>query len=250
MKKKKIVIIAFGVLIIGLFFFFKSSTQKAITNTPLESSFKKAQSKISNHSKLDNLQSESSTVTQTEASGGEVKNTILITADNFEKLSNDCFQGATCAISGDPWSHYVTLKNERENQVADLYIAFLRKQLNNPKFKNQYKDLVLKMIRDFYPREQMDFQIAAYYNYLGDLESSLKVYLDLEKKAKSDPKIFSAPKLNIANTYFDLKRYDKALVYYQSAVTELKSIQTNDSLEVIAFINERIDFCKDQIQNQ
>ena len=112
-------------------------------------------------------------------------------------------------------------------------------------YRKRYKDILKKMIEDFYPPEELQFQQAAYYNYLGDLQKSLELYLDLEKKSLSDRSLRSAPKLNIANTLYDLQRYRDSLPYYQQALAEYVSREQEVSIpsqnDMIRFIEGRIE---------
>ena len=94
------------------------------------------------------------------------------------------------------------------------------------------------MIDDFYPANEKLFQEAAYYNYLGDLEKSLSLYLALEKMSERDGSMTRAPALNIANTYFDLGRLPNALPYYEKALRETTNPET------LRFIDERISEIK------
>lgn len=183
-----------------------------------------------------------------DSSSDESKKIIFLNSENFESRSGECFQGALCEVEGDPWKQYLALKKEGRKNVTDLYIAFLRKKMSDPKFKDQNKDILKEMIKDFYPVEEIDFQMAAYYNYLGDLESSLQIYLALERKSQTDPKMFKSPKLNIANTYYDLGRFKDALAYYQASLSDQKSTETADSIASINFINERIDIIQEKLR--
>lgn len=132
----------------------------------------------------------------------------------------------------------------RENREAqDRLISVLRAKLRTPEGRAAYKDLVRKMIDDFYPPNEKMFQEAAYFNYLGDLDKSLGLYLALEKMSERDPTMTRAPALNIANTYYDLGRLEAALPYYEKATRE-----TTNS-ESLRFIDERIHAIRARIQN-
>jgi tetratricopeptide (TPR) repeat protein len=148
---------------------------------------------------------------------------ILLTAASFENLVADCFQGEACKLEEDPWKLYRLFKKEGKRRANDNLIAFLRSQLKDPLLKAQYKDVLKRMIEDFYPPRERQFQEAAYYAYLGELQKSLELYLDLEKKAAVNRRLRGAPKLNIANVYYDMARYKEALAYYQAALEDLKS---------------------------
>jgi tetratricopeptide (TPR) repeat protein len=168
---------------------------------------------------------------------------IMLNELNFEQFIKECFEGKPCSIEGDPWNIYRKFKASGQSQITDSYLSFLRKQLKDPKYREQYKEPLLKMIEDFYPPEKIDFQKAAYYNYMGELETSLNYYLDLDNKAKLDPKIFNAPKMNIANTYYDLGRFKEALSYYEAALNDPKNSNSLD------FIYNRIDEVKKKLNN-
>lgn len=163
---------------------------------------------------------------------------------NFEDLVHRCFQGESCVLSEDPWVLYLYLKESRKEKAIDLLISYLRSQLKYPEFASRYKGPLKKMIDEFYPREELQFQQAAYYNYLGDLKKSLELYLDLQKKAATDPSLRNAPNLNIANTYYDLGQFKQALPYYELARNEYISREQEVIIpsqnEMILFIEERI----------
>ncbi len=152
--------------------------------------------------------------------------------------------GETCELSEDPMRLYEEFRASENRSANDDLLSFLREQLKNPQFRDQYKDVLLRMIQDFYSPEERQFQEAAYYNYLGNLQKSLDLYLDLEKKSKSDSSLRGAPSLNIANTYYDLGKFREALPYYQSARTEILSGQNRGIVpaenEMVRFIDERI----------
>ena len=170
------------------------------------------------------------------------KSTIILNELNFEDSIKDCFEGKLCKLEEDPWKLYQKFKNSDRPEFNDSLIALLRKQLTDPIYKDQYRDILLKMIEDYYPPEKIDWQRAAYYNYLGDLQKSLQIYLDLDKKAASNPKLFNAPKMNIANTYYDLGRLREALVYYEASLNDPKNENSKD------FIYNRIDEIKGKIK--
>jgi tetratricopeptide (TPR) repeat protein len=250
-KKYFMVAICLIAVIVGGFFFFKehsslSNVENRIDNASLNYqdniSPKKIKTKAGNPTF-------SNQPNKSHLSKNVDEKILFLNSDNFESMSEECFQGTPCEVEGDPWAQYQALKKEAKKGVTDLYIAFLRKKMSDPKFKDQYKDMVKKMIKDFYPDDQMDFQMAAYYNYLGDLEASLKMYLALEKKSQMNPKIFSAPKLNIANTYYDLGRLKQALAYYQASLNDQKSTQTDDSVALINFINDRIELIREKLRH-
>jgi len=170
---------------------------------------------------------------------------IMITSSNFASAVNDCFQGATCEVEGDPWKIYLDFKAEGDSNQIDLFISFLRQKLLSESLRESYKDIVLKMIKDFYSEKQLDFQMASYYYYIGDLNASLENYLKLEEKAKLNPKEYSVPTLNVANLYFDLKQYKKALSYYEASLKAFKSTDDSDSYN---FINDRIEFIREKLR--
>lgn len=201
---------------------------------------------IENKLPLKNEISKTSSLSQ-ESSPAEEKAfpKIMITSSNFASAVNDCFQGTTCEVEGDPWKIYLDLKTEEDPYQIELFISFLRQKLLSENFRESYKDIVLKMIKDFYSEKQLDFQMASYYYYLGDLNASLESYLKLEEKAKSNPKEHSVPMLNIANLYFDLKQYKKSLSYYEAS---LKALKSTDDLEAHHFINDRIEAIKEKLR--
>lgn len=246
-KKIKIAFVVVAcVFSTGMFIFLKKPSENIQKNTQQESVISKSSITINSKNTPPLVHSEIKP--KPHVSKTEQNNIILLNSENFEARSAECFQGAMCEVEGNPWDQYLAIKQEGKRSVTDLYIAFLRKKLKDPSLKDQYKDFLKQMITDFYPADQVDFQMAAYYNYLGELESSLNSYIELERKAKKDPRLFTAPKLNIANTYYDLKRFKEALVYYKMSLNDLKSTETNDSIESINFINERIDIIQEKLR--
>jgi tetratricopeptide (TPR) repeat protein len=173
---------------------------------------------------------------------------IVLTEENFENEVMACFRGELCQLGEDPirlYRHYKAAGNRKAN---DSLISFLRSKLRDPSWAAQYKDALKTMIEDFYPPEEQPFQNAAYYSYLGDLEKSLAFYLDLEKKSVSNPKLRPAPKLNIANVLFEMRRFSEALPYYQGALADYQSgkqqVAQPDPREMIEFIESRINEIK------
>ncbi len=169
----------------------------------------------------------------------------LLTAGNFKSFVHRCFQGEDCELDEDPRKFYRELMANDQRQDADLLISYLRSRLKDPEDRARYKEPLLEMIHDFYPREEIQFQAAAYYNYLNELEKSLDLYLDLEKKSTTDPSLRSAPKLNIANTFYDLGRSKEALPYYEAA---LRGYLNGQDRVVVPSQNEMIRFIEDRIE--
>ncbi len=176
---------------------------------------------------------------------------IKLNESNFENYVGRCFQGDPCEFQENPMDLYWNFKKANDRKANDLLISYMRKNLQNQVFAKQYKEILKKMIDDFYPPDEKQFQEAAYYNYLGDLRKSLDLYLDLEKKNVKDPSLRPAPKLNIANTYYDLGRFSDALPYYQAALGNYLSQQEQAAIpnqnDLIRFIEDRIEACKAQI---
>ncbi len=233
-----------GLILLVVVFFMKKKTSKVeeakeINETPQSLSLKNqfsSESEISTEFPIPE-----------ETSHREEKSStkITITSSNFASAVNDCFQGAICEIEGDPWKIYVDLKAEEDPYQIELFISFLRQKLLSKNFRESYKDVILKMIKDFYSEKQLDFQMASYYYYLGDLNASLENYLKLEEKAKLNPKEYSVPTLNIANLYFDLKQYKKALSYYEDSLKVFKPTDDSDSYN---FINDRIEVIREKLR--
>lgn len=237
-KKKKIKIALVGVILfITSIFLYLETTSTTIHKEPTDFAILNLKT-ISSAGQIEMKSGPSMAAPQLPTT--EKSNVIFLNSENFESRSGECFQDAVCEVEGDPWRQYLALKKEGRKNVTDLYIAFLRKKLSDSKFKEQYKEILKQMINDFYSAESIDFQMAAYYNYLGDLESSLKTYLDLEKKAKKFNKI-PIPNLNIANTYYDLSRFKEALPYYKASLSDLKAMESKDSLDAEKYISDRID---------
>jgi tetratricopeptide (TPR) repeat protein len=170
-----------------------------------------------------------------------------LTENNLEEVIGRCFQGEPCELKEDPWQLYLKFKSAGRATATDSLISYLRKELQNPKYRDQYKDVLLKMIDDFYPSNNLktstnnlDFQHAAYYYYLGDFNTSLDIYLKMEKTAESDPNAFHP--FNIANDLYELHRWKEALVYYRKALDELISQNHGgpDQQAVIHFLQDRI----------
>ena len=145
---------------------------------------------------------------------------IVLNGGNFEGFILKCFSGVPCKLGEDPLKMYSEFKAAGNRSANDHLISFMRSQLKNPDFRDRYKIVLKKIIDDFYPPEEKQFQEAAYYNYLGDLQKSLDTYLDLEKRTQSNPTLRPAPKLNIANTLYDMGRFKESLPYYEAALQE------------------------------
>lgn len=180
---------------------------------------------------------------------GVNSSTHELTEDNLEEMVGRCYQGEPCELKEDPWQLYLKFKNSGRTHATDTLISYMRKELKNPKYRDQYKDVLLKMIDDFYPSNGLniptnsrDFQHAAYYYYLGDVQTSLDIYLKMEKAAANDPHAFDPFKLNIANDYYELHRWKEALAYYRKALDESLSekLLGPDQQAAIHFIQDRI----------
>jgi tetratricopeptide (TPR) repeat protein len=170
---------------------------------------------------------------------------ITLTAGNFEDFVSRCFQGESCELEEeDPWKLYQDFKRSGNRRANDSLISYLRKMLTDLKLRDRYKGPLKRMIEDFYPPKEKLFQQAAYYNYLGDLKKSLNLYLELEKRSAGDSSLRPAPKLNIANTLYDLGRFEDALGYYKAALNEYAAGQQPTSFpssnEMIRHIRDRI----------
>ena len=163
-----------------------------------------------------------------------------LNSGNFESFVLKCFQGEKCKFADDPLRMYREFKSARNEAAMDNLIAFMRAQLKNPEFRERYQDILLDIIHDFYPPEEIQFQEASYYDYLGDKQKSLDIYLNLEKKAKLDSTLRAAPNLNIANVLYDLKRFKEALPYYQAALQDYLSGQVQADPSPVGFIEDRI----------
>ncbi|MFL5815578.1 MAG: hypothetical protein ACJ763_18555 [Bdellovibrionia bacterium] len=171
-----------------------------------------------------------------------VSSSYELNENNLEELVGRCFQGEPCELKEDPWQLYLKLKSSGRTRATDALLSYLRKELRNPKYRDQFKDDLLKMIEDFYPAQTQDFQHAAYYYYLGDFNNSLDMYLKMEKAAAEDANAFDPPKLNIANDFYELHRWKEALVYYRKALDEALSekLRGPDQQTSIHFIQDRI----------
>ena len=167
-------------------------------------------------------------------------------SSNFEHRVSNCFQGEPCELTEDPLALYRFYKKNGNRRASDLLISYLRKNLKDPEFAGHYKDALKTMIDDFYPREEHQFQEAAYYNYLGELDKSLSLYLDLESKASADPSLKRPPKLNIANTYYDLGKLREALPYYQAALGRILASGYSQD-DTVRFVERRIEEIKTKL---
>ncbi len=176
---------------------------------------------------------------------------LLLNKNNFEDFIHRCFQGEACELDEDPEKIYQYFKQSGKRDANDLFISFLRSKLKDSEFAKRYKNVLKKMIDDFYPHEELQFQQAAYYNYLGDLKKSLDLYLDLQKKAARDSSLRNAPNLNIANTYYDLGQYREALPYYQLSLDEYinrkQEVAVPSQNEMIGYIEGRIRDIKSKL---
>jgi hypothetical protein len=189
------------------------------------------------------LSSGTDQVTVLDAPTPEAK-AIVLNAGNFESFVLKCFQGEPCVLEGDPMKMYQDFKAAGNKRAMDSLISFLRSKLRKPEGKAQYKDIVKNMIDDFYPPQEKQFQEAAYYNYLGDLNKSLELYLDLKEKSKKDTSLREAPNLNIANTYYDMKKYAEAQPYYEEALQDYTSGRIKSIPDSTPFIEARISEIK------
>lgn len=242
MKNKKTAIILFVILVIVIvlaviFFPKKTGTEAGEPGSTVDSS----QPPVIPENKITRIQLPSGTdqVIYHDEAKPEMP-VITLTAGNFESFVFKCFQGEKCVLGEDPMKMYQDFKAAGNTRAIDSLISFLRSKLRTPEGRDQYKDIVKNMIADFYPPEEKQFQEAAYYNYLGDLNKSLDLYLDLKEKAKTNPKLHDASNLNIASTYYDLKRYSEAQPYYEAALVDYTSGKIKSTPDPTPFIEERI----------
>ncbi len=246
MKNKKVAIILFIILVIAIVLaviFFPKKT--GIGTGESVSAVDSAQPPVIPENQITRVQLSTATdqVIYHDTAKPEAE-TIELTFGNFESFVLKCFQGAKCILKDDPMKMYQDFKAAGNTRAMDSLISFLRSKLRKPETRDQYKDIVKKMIEDFYPPEEKQFQEAAYYNYLGDLTKSLDLYLDLKEKSKTNPKLREAPNLNIANTYYDLKKYAEAQPYYEAALVDFTSGKIKGDPDPTPFIEERISEIK------
>lgn len=246
MNKKLLLIAALMILLLGAFCFLKNTSTK---NTDQASESKNqtlsALGKNIPSPPVASPQINGSVPYSADTSApSKVPRRIELTSGNFESYVRNCFEGEACRFADDPKKMYEDFKQAGNQQANDNLIAFLRSKLKDVEFRDRYKNILKIIIDDFYSDAERPFQEAAYYNYLGDLEKSLALYKDIEKRQGSDPSLRPAPKLNIANTLYDLGRFKEALPYYEAALKEYISgaEQTSSGQsDMIRFIEGRIE---------
>lgn len=229
------------VTVVSITFFMKKESGSVSNTQDIELNFKK-QNHTSEPSSVEILTPKENVLPL------EKKEVIFLNSENFESLSSECLQESICEIEGeDPWAMYLKIKEDGQKNAIHLFISFLLKKIIDPKFRDLYKDALRKIIEDFYPEDVVDFQLATYYNAIGDLESSLSSYKKLEKKAIGNSAV--KPNLSIANTYYDLGKYKEALSYYRASLKDINPQETSDdSMDAVRFINERIDLIKEKLR--
>lgn len=244
MKNKKALIALFVVLIIAIIVAVVFFPKKTGTESPKTVS-DNVQPPVIPENQIRRVQLASGTdkVTVLDAPTPEAK-PLVLNAGNFESFVLKCFQGEPCVLEGDAMKMYQDFKAAGNTRAINSLISFLRSKLRKPEGRTQYKDIVKNMIDDFYPPQEKQFQEAAYYNYLGDLNKSLELYLDLKEKSKKDSSLREAPNLNIANTYYDMKKYAEAQPYYEEALQDFTSGRIKGDPDPTPFIEERISEIK------
>lgn len=187
----------------------------------------------------------------TTVSANKADGSTRLTRSNFEGFVSRCFNGEACELDEDPRELYESFKASGNREANDRLISFLRSRLFDADFKHRHMDVVLDMIHDFYGSNERQFQEAAFYSYAGDLEKSLDLYLDLEKKSALNPNLRDAPKLNIANVFYDLDRLHEALSYYEAAREQYMSGQQQVGIpsqnEMLRYIEERISVVRTKL---
>ncbi len=90
--------------------------------------------------------------------------------------------------------------------------------------------------------DDREFEEAAYYFNINDFEKSLELYLDMDRKAALNPNLSAAPKLNIANVYYEMSRLPEARLYYEAALydSQLKELNPRERKDFISYINRHI----------
>lgn len=256
MSFRKTMLFFLAVVCVSISYFYKRSKTELVTPAYTETHSEDDKSKLnapSTEQSASQVNQGENTPTSSFAEKLRLSNgeKIKLNESNFENYVVQCFQNEPCEFGENPMDLYWNFKKADNRKANDLLISFMRRNLKNQEFANHYKDILRKMIKDFYPPTEMQFQEAAYYNYLGDLETSLSLYQDLEKKGASDTSLRQAPKLNIANTLYDLKRYKDAIPYYQEAlqdyVSQKEQVAMPSQNEMIRFIEGRIEDCKTHI---
>lgn len=175
---------------------------------------------------------------------------VVLNAGNFENFVGRCFHGEPCSLEENPEHLYRDFKLAGRTKANGDLIDYLRRQMKVEEFRERYKEPLKKMIEDFYSAHDLPFQLAAYYHYIGDLDRSLAMYLDLEVQVRADATLRPAPPLNIANLYYDLKKYPEALEYYRKSRAELfraphmMGRKSSDGVELLAFVEHRMEELK------
>ena len=90
--------------------------------------------------------------------------------------------------------------------------------------------------------DDREFEEAAYYFNINDFEKSLELYLDIDRKAAVNPNLSPAPKLNVANVYYEMNRLLEARLYYEAALydSQLKELEPGDRKDLISYIDRHI----------
>jgi len=90
--------------------------------------------------------------------------------------------------------------------------------------------------------DDREFEEAAYYFNINDFEKSLELYLEIDRKAALNPNLSSAPKLNVANVYYEMNRLPEARLYYEAALydSQLKELKPGERKDFISYINRHI----------
>lgn len=249
-KKYKFIALILLSIIIG-FSLYPNSEKKLITPNNFQIASKTVKVENNNIPEvststniLSDLEKNMSKISVPEMDEGPSQASIKLTSENFEDLYADCLDGKNCDAPKDPWKLYQYFKRKKNRIANDYLITYLsRKKLIDPDSRNQYKNVVKKMIEDFYPTEDRPDAMAEYYMLIEEKQKSLEIYLELEKKFKSDPRKNLTPNLNIGNIYYDLNRFAEALPYYRAAYEINLRDQQNDQnhVEVMDYIIDRIN---------
>jgi tetratricopeptide (TPR) repeat protein len=141
-----------------------------------------------------------------------------------------------------------TYLRSQSNKIIIFYLLISMEAFSSQRFRPMEKDLcssyqddsAINLTED--NPDDWEFEEAAYYFNINDFEKSLELYLDIDRKAALNPKSNPAPKLNVANVYYEMDRLLEARLYYEAALydSQLKELKPGERKDFITYINRHI----------
>lgn len=176
----------------------------------------------------------------------EINKPVRISEDQLGDDLELCSESENCVIDFDVMAYYTKLKKAGDTDKIEDLVAFLKDQLDarylGQEEKNRAKEYAIKIISDYYPKEDQTNHLAQVYELSEDYQKALDAFLILDQKALKDKKL-ERPYLNIAKLYGLLNNYPMAVKYYKLALNDPGYVEIRD------YISDSIQKLEEKIQD-